>query len=66
MDFVRKIPVEPDGVIWAGLLGACRIHKNVELAEVALQRLIELEPKNPANYVMLFNIHGADGKMWPG
>lgn len=60
--FVRKMPVEADGVIWAGLLGACRIYKNVELAELALQRLIELEPKNPANYVMLSNIYGDAGR----
>ncbi|RVX07137.1 Pentatricopeptide repeat-containing protein, chloroplastic [Vitis vinifera] len=62
MAFVRKMPVEADGVIWAGLLGACRIYKNVELAELALQRLIELEPKNPANYVMLSNIYGDAGR----
>lgn len=57
VNFVRKIPVKPDAVIWATLLGACRIYKNVEIAELALQKLIELEPKNPANFVMLSNIY---------
>ncbi|XP_027342180.1 pentatricopeptide repeat-containing protein At1g08070, chloroplastic [Abrus precatorius] len=57
VDFVRKMPMKPDAVIWAALLGACRIYKNVEIAELALQHLIELEPKNPANFVMLSNIY---------
>ncbi|CAL2232320.1 unnamed protein product [Prunus armeniaca] len=62
MNFVRKMPMEPDAVIWAALLGACRIYKNIEFAELALERLIELEPKNPANYVMLSNIYGDLGR----
>ncbi|GMH01902.1 hypothetical protein Nepgr_003741 [Nepenthes gracilis] len=61
IEFVREMPMEADGVIWASLLGACRIHKNVELAELALERLIELEPENPSNYLMLSNIYGGSG-----
>ncbi|KAK9276701.1 hypothetical protein L1049_006237 [Liquidambar formosana] len=62
VDFVREMPMEADAVIWAALLGACRSYKNVEVAELALERLIELEPKNPANYVMLSNIYGDAGR----
>ncbi|KAL8161327.1 hypothetical protein V2J09_012816 [Rumex salicifolius] len=62
MGFVNTMPMKPDGVIWASLLGACRIHKNIELAERALKHLIELEPGNPANYVLLSNIYGEAGK----
>lgn len=62
LEFVRKMPVEADAVIWAALLGACRIYKNISLAELALERLIELEPKNPANFVMLSNIYGDLGR----
>ncbi|KAG4939061.1 hypothetical protein GLYMA_16G115600v4 [Glycine max] len=57
VDIVRKMPMEPDAVIWAALLGACRMYKNVEMAELALQRLIELEPNNPGNFVMVSNIY---------
>ncbi|KAL5553164.1 hypothetical protein UlMin_040565 [Ulmus minor] len=62
VSFAKKMPMEPDAVIWAALLGACRIYKNIEFAEMALQRLIELEPKNPANFVMLSNIYGDLGR----
>jgi len=63
VDFVRKMPMKPDAVIWAALLGACRMYKNVEIAEVALEHLIELEPNNPANFVMLSNIYKDLGRL---
>ncbi|KAK4591921.1 hypothetical protein RGQ29_016406 [Quercus rubra] len=62
IEFVRKMPMEADAVIWAALLGACRIYENIELAEVALDQLIKLEPKNPSNFVMLSNIYGDLGR----
>ncbi|KAL0006837.1 hypothetical protein SO802_008339 [Lithocarpus litseifolius] len=62
IEFVRKMPKEADAVIWAALLGACRIYKNIELAEVALDQLIKLELKNPSNFVMLSNIYGDLGR----
>nr|XP_043612787.1 pentatricopeptide repeat-containing protein At3g29230 isoform X2 [Erigeron canadensis] len=58
VEFVEKMPMKPDNVIWTNLLGASRIYKKVKIAELCLQRLIELEPENPSNYVMLSNIYG--------
>nr|GEV32127.1 pentatricopeptide repeat-containing protein At3g29230 [Tanacetum cinerariifolium] len=63
VEFVKQMPVKPDNVIWTNLLGASRIYKNVNVAELCLQRLIELEPENPSNYVMLSNIYG-DARRW--
>ncbi|XVE89060.1 hypothetical protein DITRI_Ditri19aG0120100 [Diplodiscus trichospermus] len=62
LDFVKKMPIEADAVIWAALLGACRVYKHVEFAELALEQLIKLEPKNPANFVTLANIYGDLGR----
>ncbi|WCJ24512.1 Pentatricopeptide repeat (PPR) superfamily protein [Euphorbia peplus] len=63
VDFVTKMPIAADAVIWATMLGACRVYKNVQLAELALQKLNEFEPENPGNYVMLSNIYG-DLRRW--
>lgn len=62
MKFLKEMPLEADSVMWTSLLGACKIHKNFKLAELALSKLIELEPKNPSNYVMLSNIYGDFGR----
>ncbi|XP_059646672.1 putative pentatricopeptide repeat-containing protein At3g11460, mitochondrial [Cornus florida] len=56
-ELIRSMPVKPDGALWGALLGACKIHKNVELAELAFQRVIELEPTNIGYYVLLSNIY---------
>ncbi|XP_057508694.1 pentatricopeptide repeat-containing protein CRR2, chloroplastic-like [Actinidia eriantha] len=60
---IEDMRIEPGQTVWGSLLGACRIHCNVELAERASQRLFELEPTNAGNYVLLADIY-AEAKMW--
>lgn len=57
MDLIKAMKVKPDGAVWGALLGACKIHKNVELAELAFERVIELEPTNIGYYVLLSNLY---------
>ncbi|KAF7814255.1 pentatricopeptide repeat-containing protein [Senna tora] len=57
--------VRPDSGIWGALLNSCKIHGNVELAELALEKLIELEPEDAGNYVILSNMYAQSGK-WDG
>ncbi|XP_052156267.1 pentatricopeptide repeat-containing protein At1g20230 [Oryza glaberrima] len=64
-DIINQMPFEPDGCIWGSLLGSCRVHGNVVLAEVAAENLFQLEPENAGNYVLLSNIY-ASKKMWDG
>ncbi|XP_060201174.1 putative pentatricopeptide repeat-containing protein At3g11460, mitochondrial [Lycium barbarum] len=54
---IESMEVEPDGAVWGALLGACKIHKNVELAEIAFKKVVELEPTNTGYYVLLSNIY---------
>lgn len=62
---IMTMPVEPDAVIWGALLGACSLHGNIELAEIAVNKLMHLEPQNTANLVILSNIYASRGK-WNG
>ncbi|XP_031505118.2 pentatricopeptide repeat-containing protein At3g46790, chloroplastic [Nymphaea colorata] len=59
---IEKMPSEPSATVWGALLGACRIHGNVELAERATQFLFELEPLNAGNYVLLADIYAKAGR----
>ncbi|PKI38512.1 hypothetical protein CRG98_041077 [Punica granatum] len=62
-DLIRSMKVEPDGAVWGALLGACKIHKNVELAELAFKRVVKLEPENIGYYVLLSNIYNEAGNL---
>ncbi|XP_058078679.1 pentatricopeptide repeat-containing protein At5g04780, mitochondrial-like [Magnolia sinica] len=63
LDFMKKIPYEPDACMWATLLRACRVHSNLEIGEIAAKALFELEPSNASNYIVLSNIYAMTG-MW--
>ncbi|CAL9163203.1 unnamed protein product, partial [Musa hybrid cultivar] len=65
VELVDGMPFPPDVSIWGSLLCACRIHGDVETAVKATERLLELEPEDTGNYVMLSNIYAAAGR-WDG
>ncbi|XP_028756082.1 pentatricopeptide repeat-containing protein At4g21065-like [Neltuma alba] len=64
-DLITQMKVMPDSGVWGALLNSCKIHKNVELAELALEKLIELEPEDAGHYVILSNMYAQSGK-WEG
>nr|GMC61866.1 pentatricopeptide repeat-containing protein At3g46790, chloroplastic-like [Ipomoea batatas] len=62
---IMEMNVMPDAGVWGALLNSCKIHGHVELAELALEKLIELEPNDAGNYVILSNIYAQAGR-WDG
>lgn len=60
---IEEMRMEPGPKVWGALLGSCKIHCNVKLAERASSRLFELEPRNAGNYVLLADIY-AGAKLW--
>lgn len=43
LEVIVNMPVKPNSIVWGSLLGACRVHKNVPLAEMAAKQILELE-----------------------
>ncbi|KAE8649658.1 pentatricopeptide repeat-containing protein At1g56690, mitochondrial [Cucumis sativus] len=62
MDLIEKMPMEADAIIWGALLGACRTHMKLDLAEVAAKKLLVLEPKNAGPFILLSNIYASQGR----
>ncbi|CAA0816550.1 Pentatricopeptide repeat-containing protein -chloroplastic [Striga hermonthica] len=60
---IRDAPFRPTVNMWAALLTACRVHKNLVLGKYAAERLYRLEPEKLSSYVVLLNIYYASGKM---
>ncbi|KAL2525187.1 Pentatricopeptide repeat-containing protein [Abeliophyllum distichum] len=63
MDLIKKMPTKPHAAVYGTLLGACRIHKNLDVAEFAAENLLSLDPFNAAAYVQLANVY-AGKKSW--
>ncbi|KDP44009.1 hypothetical protein JCGZ_05476 [Jatropha curcas] len=62
---IQDMRIEPGPKVWGSLLGSCRIHCNVKLAERASMRLFQLEPTNAGNYVLLADVY-AEAGIWDG
>ncbi|KAF3785699.1 Pentatricopeptide repeat-containing protein [Nymphaea thermarum] len=61
-NFIKDMAVEPTAAVWCALLGACRVYGNTEIGSLAAQKLLELEPEKPGNYVLVSNFYAAAGK----
>ncbi|RVW19783.1 Pentatricopeptide repeat-containing protein [Vitis vinifera] len=56
------MPQKEASVVWESLLGACRNHGNVELAERVAQKLLELSPQESSSFVQLSNMYASMGR----
>ncbi|KAJ4966515.1 hypothetical protein NE237_018364 [Protea cynaroides] len=63
LELIKKMPEQRAPSVWGALLGACRMHKNVDIGKIAAYWLFELEPKNPSNYIALCSIYDSVGQM---
>lgn len=61
-ELVLEMPIETNPVLWRALLAACRLHGNQDLAEVAAQKVNELDPGHCGNYVLMSNIYVENGR----
>lgn len=61
--FIERMPIDPNASVWGSLLGACRIHPDIEIAELAAKSLFELDSKNSGRYILLSNVYTSLGKI---
>ena len=59
-NMLSKMPLQPDLAFWLCLLGACRIHGNVQLGEYAYNLALHLQADEAALYVSMSNIYADD------
>ncbi|KMT05310.1 hypothetical protein BVRB_7g174460 [Beta vulgaris subsp. vulgaris] len=58
----EEMPMEADAGVLGALVGACKIHGDINLGENFGKRLIELDPNNSGRYVLLANLYATAGK----
>lgn len=65
-EFIKKMPVEPDAMVWQTLLAACRIHGSVEFGEIAAKKILSFSPEHSSTYVLLANTYMETGSLKDG
>ncbi|PQQ14466.1 pentatricopeptide repeat-containing protein [Prunus yedoensis var. nudiflora] len=60
--FIEEMPLVPTARIWGSLLTASRNNRNIELAELAAERILSLEHDNTGCYVLLSNMYAEAGR----
>jgi pentatricopeptide repeat protein len=61
-DFIMKMHIKPNERVWASLLGACRVHSNMDIGLIAADNLFRLVPEQAGYYVLLSNIYARAGR----
>ncbi|KAF8718139.1 hypothetical protein HU200_025627 [Digitaria exilis] len=61
LEFIGRMPMRPNAVVWGALLSASRMHHDVEFARIAFEQLVQVEPENAGNFVTMSNIYAKAG-----
>jgi len=61
-DLLTNMSIPCNDVVWGALLGACRIHGDVEMGEKIIKKLLELKPDEGGYYILLRDIYVAAGR----
>ncbi|GAB4841894.1 hypothetical protein Ancab_011850 [Ancistrocladus abbreviatus] len=59
---IDEMPMKVDAGVLGALVGACKIHGNIDMGESIGEKLIELDPDNSGRYVLLANLYSHAGK----
>ncbi|PON38172.1 Tetratricopeptide-like helical domain containing protein [Parasponia andersonii] len=59
---MRVDGIEVPASVWGALLGACRIHMNIEIGKIAGEKVLETEPSNSGVYLILAEMYLSCGR----
>lgn len=63
MKLIHEMTSEPDAVTWRTLLSACKVHRDMDLAEYAAKQVLKLDSHDAGTYILLSNIY-ANSQRW--
>ncbi|KAK9059071.1 hypothetical protein SSX86_021690 [Deinandra increscens subsp. villosa] len=64
VEMINGLGMEPDSNVWGSLLGACRIHGNIELGQWAADHIFKVKPGHSGYYMLLSNMYAEAGRWY--
>ncbi|KAJ7978332.1 Pentatricopeptide repeat-containing protein family [Quillaja saponaria] len=63
-EFIHKMPIKPDAVLWRTLIWACKIHGDTDRAERLMEHLkvLEKDAHDSGTYILAGNVYASSGK----
>lgn len=61
-NFIEENKISHEAVVWKTLLSACRLHKHIEYAQLASEKLVQLEQYDAGSYVLMSNMYATNNK----
>ena len=58
---IYRLGVEDHAFVWRILLGACKLHDNIDTGKHVMQNAAKLDSRNSSTYVLISNMH-----LWNG
>lgn len=62
MGVIKTMPFRPDALIYKTLLSASKLHGNIPVGEDMARQGIDLDPSDPAFYILLANLYDRSGR----
>ncbi|KAH0464763.1 hypothetical protein IEQ34_004866 [Dendrobium chrysotoxum] len=62
VELIERMPFQPNAKVWGALLNGAAVYRDVELGEYAFQQLLEIEPGNTGNFIVMANLYSQAGK----
>ncbi|CAL1409191.1 unnamed protein product [Linum trigynum] len=63
IDRMRADGLEVPVSVWGAILGACRVHRNVEVGAVAAENVLAIEPNRSGTYLILAELYASVGRL---
>ncbi|KAG8366414.1 hypothetical protein BUALT_Bualt17G0077200 [Buddleja alternifolia] len=62
LEFIQNMPVEPDCAVFGAFLNGCDIHSRFDLGDVAVRKMLELDPDDAGHYVLMSKLNASKGR----
>lgn len=63
-EFINKMPIKPDTVLWRTLVWGCKVHKDTDRAERLMKHLglQEMDVDDSGSFILASNVYASEGK----